>query len=476
MRRMLIAVTAAAAGIFPSFAFADSIQQSTQQDQAAVEVTVYNNNLGLVKDVRELKLPEGQGELRFMDVAAAIIPETVHVKSLNQADKLAVLEQNYEYDLMNRNKLLDKYVGKEITLIEVNEFQDRKETIKGTLLSNNDGQIYQIDGQIYLGYPGIPVLPNLPQDLIARPTLTWLYANESKQPHKVEVSYLTQNMNWKADYVLELNAEDTAADLAGWVTIDNKSGAAYPNAKLKLVAGEVNRVQERQYQILETDQADVRTKASAAPGFVEQGFFEYHIYDLQRPATIKDNQTKQISLLESSGIKVEKEYVVSAQPYYFLQPLRGDDSLKQPVEVTVKFKNAEANHLGMPLPAGIMRLYKKDSAGSLQFIGEDRIAHTPKDEEVRLKIGEAFDVAAERKQIDYQIIGSHTHESEWEITLRNHKKEDVVVKLIEPMSGDWKVLKSSYPHTKPEAFKLQFEVPVPKDKEVKLTYRVRVET
>ncbi len=467
-------VLSAALVLFQSAVYADAVQQSTIEDQTAVEVTVYNNNLGLVKDVRKLNLSSGQGELRFMDVAASILPETVHVKSLTKPDALAVLEQNYEYDLMDQNKLLNKYIGKEITLIDRNEFQDREKPIKATLLANNDGPIYRIDGQIYLGHPGIRVLPELPQDLIARPTLTWLFNNTAKAGHNVEVSYLTNNLNWKADYVLEINADDTAADLSGWVTVDNRSGAAYRNAKLKLIAGQVNRAEEER-PMYARKMAMAGAEMSMDTAFAEQAFFEYHIYDLQRSTTLKDNQTKQISLLQAAGIGVEKELVVEGESYYFYQSY-GDQDLKQPVQVKIKFKNAKDNQLGMPLPAGIMRLYKKDGSGSLQFIGEDRIAHTPKDEEVRLKIGEAFDVTAERKQTDFRQVTSHIFETEWEITLKNHKENDVVVKVIEPMQGDWQVLKSSLPHQKIEAFKIRFDVPVKKDEEVKVTYRVRVET
>ncbi len=473
--QLLIAATALFVGT--STVSAESALRSTIDDQTGVEVTVYNNNLGLVKDVRKLQLPSGTGELQFMDVASSIMPETVHVKSLTKPDALAILEQNYEYDLINQSKLLDKYIGKDITLIDRNEFQDREREVTATVLSNNDGPIYKIDGKIYLGHPGIRVLPELPQDLIARPTLTWMYANEAEDAHTVEVSYLTQNLTWKADYVLEVNAEDTGADLAGWVTVDNRSGAAYRNAKLKLIAGEVNRVQPDQgdYKHLMRQARMTVATMDMAEGFAEQAFFEYHIYDLERPTTVKDNQTKQINLLEASGIAVEKELVVEGQTSYFFQSFTNQD-LKQPVQVKIKFKNEKNNRLGMPLPAGIMRLYKKDQAGSLQFVGEDRIVHTPKDEEVRLKIGEAFDVTAERKQTDYQQLSSKVRETEWELTLKNHKEQDVVVKVIEPMIGDWKVVRSSHPHEKIEAFKIRFDVPVKKDETVKITYRVRIES
>ncbi|MBI3616853.1 MAG: DUF4139 domain-containing protein, partial [Candidatus Omnitrophica bacterium] len=279
--------------------------RSTEQDQTNVEVTVYNNNLGLVKDTRSLALPAGEGELRFMDVASGIIPVTVHAKSLNAPDKFQVLEQNYEYDLMDYNKLMDKFVDKKVKLVDWNQYQDRKETVEGTLISNNNGNpVFKINDEIYLGHPGYKVLPEIPENLIARPTLMWRYANSASDAHKLEVSYLTDNIGWKADYVFVLNKNDTGGDLSGWVTVDNKSGATYKDARLKLVAGEVQRAQAAMPAAGRMMMAKGMEMDSQ---FAEQAFFEYHIYDLQRRTTIKDKQTKQISLLEASGIKAEKE-------------------------------------------------------------------------------------------------------------------------------------------------------------------------
>lgn len=458
--------------LLTSYAFAAgrTVSESTVDDQVAVEVTVYNNNLGLIKDVRKVKLPQGVGELRFMDVASQIMPVTVYAKSLNSPDDFTVLEQNYEYDLMNADKLLDKYVGKKIKIITWNKFQDRKEVVEATLLSNNQGQVYKINNEIYLGHPGYKVLPDIPENLIAKPTLMWLYENESKKAHKLEVSYLTNNINWKADYVVVLNKDDTSADISGWVTLDNKSGASYKNARLKLVAGEVHRVKEvfedRVY-------AMALRKAARAPEFEEKPFFEYHIYDMDRKTTIKDNQTKQVSLLETTGVGVDKELLVHGIKTYFIREYTGKQA-KQPVNVYVKFKNSKNNNLGMPLPAGIMRLHKRDHTGSLQFIGEDRIQHTARDEEVKLKIGEAFDVVAERIQTDYRRLATRLHESEWEITLRNHKEKDITVGIIEPVFGNWVVIRNSHPYKKLDAFTIRFDVKVPKDKEVKVKYRIQV--
>lgn len=444
---------------------------SSLTDQRSVEVTVYSSGFSLIKDVRQVTLPGEEGELRFMDVASSIMPETVYVKSLNYPENLSVLEQNYEYDLMSEDKLLDKYVGKKIKIVVWNEYQDRKDVVEASLLSNNDGQIFQIKDEIFLGHPGIKILPEIPENLIAKPTLTWIYSNRGEKSHNVEVSYLANNISWKADYVLVLNTNDTSADLSGWVTLDNGSGATYKNAALKLIAGDVHRVKEKReegrgYRAAEMMMAD-------APQFNEKAFFEYHIYDLQRRTTIKDNQKKQIRLLEAAGAQVQKELLVSGMKGYFTGQYPGQ-KLKQAVMVNLKFKNTKDNGLGIPLPAGIMRLYKQDEEGSLQFIGEDRIDHTPRDEEITLEIGEAFDVTAERIQTDYAQRTSRLHESEWEVTVRNHKEEDCTIGIIEPLFGNWKVMNCSHPFKKIDAFTIRFDVDVPKDGEIKVKYRVQV--
>lgn len=460
--------------LFARPVFSGDIVKSTLNDQTGIEVTVYNSNLGLVKDTRKINLPSGNGELRFMDVAAYIMPVTVHAKSVNHTADFSVLEQNYEYDLINESKLLDKYVGKTVKLMNWNQYSDKKETVEATLLSNNGGQVYKINNEIYLGYPGMKILPEIPENLIAQPTLTWLYNNAGKDAHSLEVSYLTSGITWNADYVLIINKADNAADISGWVTVDNKSGATYKDAILKLVAGDVNRVQPTRDVYAKTNMLMMES-AAGAPQFAEKAFFEYHIYDLQRKTTIKDNQTKQISLLEADNFKIQKEFITTAASPYYNYSMAGQKP-KQTVHVMVSFKNSKDNKLGMPLPAGTMRLYKQDDEEKLQFIGEDRIDHTPEDEDIRLKIGDAFDVVAERVQTDFRQISSTVFESEWEVALRNHKNEDINVGVVEPLAGcaNWEVITSSHTYTKMDAFTIRFDVKVSKDQEVRVKYRLRV--
>jgi hypothetical protein len=442
------------------------------EDQTGVAVTIYNVNLGLVKDQREISLTRGVGELRFMDVASQIIPTSVYIKSLVDPDSLQILEQNYEYDLLNPQKLLDKYVGKEVKLYYKNPYTEREEIVTATLLSNNGGPIFKIGDEITYGHPGRIIFPGVPENLISKPTLVWLIENNLSKAQKVEASYLTNGINWRADYVVTLNDKDDKADLSGWVTIDNKSGTTYKNAKLKLVAGDVNRVKD-EYEYKDRMLRVAEMAAKAAQQFKEEEFFEYHIYTLQRPSTIKENQTKQISLVTADNIPVRKELLFYGARYYYYSQY-GEAISNQKVGVFVEIENKKENNLGIPLPKGTVRVYKHDNEGSLQFVGEDSIDHTPKDEKVRIKLGDAFDVVGSRKQTDWKKIAYDTYEVGYEISLRNHKKEDVVVKVIEPIPGDWKMLSSSHEYKKTEAFTAEFNIPVPKDKETKLTYRVRM--
>jgi len=440
----------------------------TQEQQKEVALTIYNGNLGLVRDVRELTLSPGTNEVKFMDVAAQIDPTSVHLKSLTDLNGLRILEQNYEYDLLNPQKLLDKFVGMKVKLMASDG-----NLIDAVLLSNNNGPIYEINGQIHLGHPGRVILPNIPQSLIPQPTLLWLLQNQIGRPQRVEASYLTGGLTWKADYVVVLNAKDSGGDLSGWVTIDNKSGSTYTDAALKLVAGDVHRaVTQREMR----DALEYAAKAAVAEAprqFQQESFFEYHLYSLDRRTTIKQNQTKQIGLLDATDIPIKKQFRFYGASEYYRGPL-GTPLSNQKVSVFLEIANKENNRLGMPPPKGTVRVYKASSDGSLQFIGEDVIDHTPKDEKVKIKMGEAFDVVGERTQRDWKKIAPGIYETEWDVEIRNHKKEDVQVTIVEPVPGDWEVVRSSHPYEKAEAHTLQYVVTVPKDGKTTVTYRVRM--
>lgn len=473
--RFIFVITILIAGAASAYA-QGSDQTTTASDRQSVNITVYNSNLGLVRETRRLTLPAGRIALRFADVTALIRPETVHLASLTAPSSLRILEQNYQYDLLNPAKLLDKFVGREITLV-LRRYQNNTESfepVQATLLSNNGGQVWRIRGQIVINPSNIAEMrfPDLPKNLVATPTLVWDVDNRESAAQTIEASYLTGGMNWRADYVLVVDASDAKGDLQGWVTLTNGSGATFEDARLQLVAGDVNRVSDQRTYDMAVSMA--RKSVESESQFQEQGFFEYHLYTLQRPTTLRDNETKQVSLLEAAGFDVKKEFVVNGQRYYYTNYNNPGQPIKEKVGVYMQFRNSQQNKLGMPLPAGTVRLYKKDDKGNQQFIGEDKIGHTPKDEDVRVKVGDAFDIVAERKQTDYKVIAKNVYEYAYEIKIRNHKETPVNIVVNEPIGGDWEMVSSTFEAKKTAAFAAQFNVPVAKDGEATLSYRVRV--
>lgn len=462
--------TAAPQQVAPAAA-AGAQQTSTEADRKSVSITVYNQNFGVVREVRELAtLGTGQVSVEFRDVAANIQPQTVAIKSLSAPGAISVLEQNYRYDLLTPQTLLEKFVGKKVRTYRYHEATGKEEAAEAELLSVAEQPILRLNGEVTFGYPARFAFPQVPDNLIAKPTLVWLVASQ-KPAQTVEVSYLTQNLNWSADYVLVVNEQDTQAALQGWVTLVNQSGASYRNAQLQLVAGDVNRVPDaRAYK--SSAQGSVRVSGGGA-GFAEQALFEYHMYTLGRPTTVLQNEQKQVSLLEADGVKVDKKLIFYGQQYWY-RGQHGDVQSNQKVGVYLDFQNDEKNKLGVPLPKGTLRVYKADKSGARQFVGEDRIDHTPRDEKIRVKLGEAFDVVGDRKQTEYRVLSSCSSESRWEVELRNHKDTAVEVEDFEPVMGDWTVVDSSIPHVKKDAGTFTFNVKVPARGKAKLSYRVRV--
>jgi len=450
-------------------------QSTSLNDQTDLALTVYNSNIALIRDVRQLTLPTGLFRLKLMDIAATVNPATVHFRSLNDPDKLGVIEQNYEYDLLEPAKLLHKYVGKEVTLVRTYQESGttKREEIKAMLLADNNGPVWKIGNDIVTGmYAESYRFPEVPANLYDRPTLLMTLENSGARKQQIETSYLATNLSWNADYVLTVGRDDKAADLDGWVTLTNNSGTAFHNARLQLVAGDLNRLPQGGLRAAMEDRV-VAMKAANAPQFAQESFSEYHLYTLGRKTSVEDKETKQISLLQGSNVPVEKIFVVNGQNFYYRNPQNPGSPIKDPVMVFYKFKNEEKAGLGMPLPAGNVRVYQKDSKGNVLFVGEDRIDHTPKDEMVTVHIGNAFDVISERKQTDYKRIDTHTWEMEFEITLRNHKDAPITVEVNEPIGGDWEMLSSNYKYTKTAAWAAQFNVPVAANGTSVLKYRIR---
>ncbi|OYY76753.1 MAG: DUF4139 domain-containing protein, partial [Hydrogenophilales bacterium 16-62-9] len=335
-------------------------------------------------------------------------------------------------------KLLEKYVGRELDVVRVNPATGVETRETATVLSTQNGVVLKFSDRIETGVPGRLVFPSVPDTLRDKPTLVISLVNPVAGIQNLELSYLTGGLSWRADYVAELNASENQLDLNGWVTLNNQSGAAYPNAKLQLVAGDLNRVREE--QPAPRAMMSMAAKVADAAEMQQESLFEYHLYTLQRPTTVAENQTKQVALMSAARVPVHKMFLLQGADYYY-SGQHGEIGQKLKVSVFVDFQN-KGEGLGIPLPKGVIRVYKKDSQGNALFVGEDRIDHTPKNETVRLKLGDAFDVTADKKQTAFQKLAgtgryNYVFESAYEIVLKNAKSEAVSVIVREPMPGDW---------------------------------------
>ena len=450
--------------------------RTTIDDQVDLSVTVYNSDIALVRDVRNLQLPAGDFDLQFMDIAATVNPATVHSRSLTEPARVNVLEQNYEYDLLEPDKLLRKYVGREVTLVRSVQRNGTtaEDEVKATLLSYNTGPVWRIGNEIVTGlHADHSRFPELPANLHSRPTLVWTLQNGGASKHRVEASYLASKLAWNADYVLTVGRDDVAADLDGWVTLQNGSGTSFRNAQLQLVAGDLNRVRQAIAERRFDDARKSLEMAAAAP-MAQEAFSEYHLYTLGRKTTINNAETKQVSMLRGTGVPVRKRFVVDGQNFYYRNAQHPGAPIKDVVQVYYQFTNDQASGLGVPMPAGTVRVYQADSKGGVHFAGEDRIGHTPKDEALKLKIGNAFDVVCERSQTDFRKIASGVYEIEYAIALRNRKATPITVEVNEPIGGTWQMLTSTHEWTKTAAWAAGFTVAVKAGAVETLKYRVRV--
>jgi hypothetical protein len=441
---------------------------SSAADREAVAVTVYNDDLALVKERRKVDLPAGLARLSLREVAAQMRPETALLRAVS-GQAFVLIEQNFDFDLLTPQKLLEKYVGRQVTVIRSHPTSDAEKRETATVLAAGQGTVLRFADRIETGVPGRLAFDSVPANLRDRPTLSVLLdAAGGKQ--SVELSYLTSGLSWKADYVANLSADGKALDLNGWVTLTNRSGAGFDNTTLQLVAGTVNRVR----------QADMRVMAMAAPAAArakvaeatQEALMDYHLYSFERPTSIADNQTKQLALLSASAVPVRREYLLSGNEYYY-RDRYGQIGQKIKPAVFIEFEN-KGGQLGKPLPAGIVRVYAKDSKGAAQFVGEDRIEHTAKNEKLKLRLGEAFDITAERKQTNYKRIADNVTESSWRIELRNAKDEAVTVRVQEPLPGDWEMIQESQKHAKDSARVASWNVVVPPGDKAVLDYTVRV--
>ena len=470
MRKILMIGAATAALFAAQNAFAETPVGADKQ--SAIAVTIYNNDLALVRDSRTVTLTQGENDIAFIEVSAGIRPETALLTG--RGTPLDIVEQNFDFDLLTPQKLLEKSVGQTIRVVRTNPETGVDSTEDATVLSVAEGQVVlKIGDRIEVTPPGRLVYSAVPANLRDRPTLVVKLASQQAGDLPVDLSYLTRGLSWSADYVAELSPDEKTLNLNGWVTLTNMSGIAYNDAKLQLVAGEVN-----QYQ---PEPPRPMMEAMAADGMVprqkmqSEAAFEYHLYSLDRPTTLKENQTKQVALLAAEQVPVEKKYVlVNVAQLGGNYGAKVGETERVNAEVRMKIKNDDASHLGLPLPMGVVRVYKADSDGDAIFVGEDHIKHTPKNEEVDLMLGRAFDVTARGKQVDYKRIADNVYENSYEIEVKNAKKEPVTVTLREFVPGDWTMLQESVKHEKIDSSTAEWQLNVPAEGSAKLTYKVRI--
>lgn len=441
---------------------------STLADQTGVGITIYNANLALVRDRRRVDLPQGESRLALRDVSAQIQPETALLQSVGAPQRLTLLEQNFDYDLLSPQKLLQKYVGRDVDVIRYDPRTGERHAERARVLAVNDGVVLRYADRIETSVNGQLSFPSLPPDLRDRPTLVSDVENSGAGPQQIELTYLSGGLSWKADYTALLAPGDDKLDLHGLITLQNQSGTTFRNADVQLVAGDVNTVQDR----LRAIGAVAMSRAAPAPTPREEALFEYHLYTLPRKTTVADNQTKQVELLNAAGVAVTKTLELRGQPYYYRQQ-SPDLGTRLKIGTFITFHN-QGGDLGIPLPAGIIRVYKRDTSGTSQFIGSDQIDHTPKGESVRLHLGDSFDVTANKKQTDFHVVDAVTFESAYQIVLRNAKKSAQTVLVVEPIPADWTVIQTSAPYTKTSSSTASWSLTVPPEGSTTLTYRVRV--
>jgi hypothetical protein len=473
-------------------------------DRLSVDLTIYNSNFALVREERNIELDRGFNRIIVPDIPATIDGTSLHFSSLTSPSAVKVLEQNYQYDLVHQAKLMEKYIGKEVEFVRLDNESKKEYTVKGKLLASGwmpqlnynsysggspyyyGGQmIAEINGKIEIAPEGRLVLPGLPEGLILKPQLEWLVSSTRSGEHRTEISYMANQLNWSCNYVALLDAGDTKIDMTGWVTVTNNSGTVFKNAGLKLVAGDVNVIQEdynKKRGYLDRIAMDA---PAAEPQFQQKELFEYKLYSLQRKTDIGNNETKQIELISAKDVKCKKVFIYDGlsdewqswtDDYsYRNQESFGQQSNKK-VGVFVTFRNEEKAGLGIALPKGKIRVYKRDDDGKEQFVGEDMIDHTPKDEEIKLYLGNAFDIVGERVQKDFKVVvTNHVYDETFEIKIRNHKSETVEVLVYEhPWRwNEWQITKNNCDWEKVDQTTIKFPVRLKKDEEKTIRYTIR---
>lgn len=469
MIRKILALAAFASLAYTALAGAAPLERTSgANERESINVTIYNGNggLALVHDRRRVRLAQGVNRIAWRDVSAQMDATSALLQPLQQGDNVGVLEQNFDYDLLDPSALLQKYVGQYVTVVHEARFTGERDTReRAKVLSVNGGIVLEYADRIETQVRGYIVFPRSSRNFRDKPTLVLDLQSASAGIHALDLSYLTGGLTWSADYVGLMSPDETYLNLTGLITLSNTSGISYENARLQLMAGNVNAPLGQARGVLKTIASGTTSNVYSVS---QENYFEYHLYTLGRPTTILDNQTKQVVLLTARDVPIRKTLELRGSNYYY-RSAQADLGARLPVGVYISFDN-RGGDLGVPLPAGTVRLYKADSNGLSQFAGGDAIGHTPRNETVRLHLGDSFDVTANKKQTDFQIIDSCRTQSAYEVRLGNAKAQPQTVLVVEPIPGDWQILEENLPHTKSSAATATWRVRVPPDGHATLTY------
>ena len=501
-------------GVLALFTFAKIATLHAAKSQPLIHsglaLTIYNQDFAVVRQPIELNLQEGTNNVRYSETTAHVEPDSVILRDPTGEHQLQILEQNYRNDPVTESRLLSAYEGREIEF-EVNR-DGKPQIIKAKLIrsgyvphynafqrygpqyqyqqiamANGDAgegsPIVEVDGQIQFGLPGRPIFPSLMNDSLMKPTLDWLLHSDSAGKVDAELSYVTGGMTWAADYNAVAPEHGDTLDITGWVTMDNQSGKTFDKAQIKLMAGEVNKMQPNNGMYAVSGAVALDARQMNEPQVQEKAFDEYHLYTLPRQVTLHDRETKQVEFIRAAGVKANRVYVYDGAKFPQQYQYWGYEQIRQSREYGTEMntevwamqeiKNSKSNNLGMPLPKGRVRFYRRDTDGALEFIGENEIKHTPTDETLRIFTGNSFDLVGERRQTNFQAdYNSHKIDESFEIKLRNHKKEAVEVRTVEHLYRcvNWDISQKSDDFIKTDSRTAEFRVRIPAGSERTLTY------
>lgn len=461
------------AGIFMPFGLHAQETVVPLAARKGLELTVYENGQALVKDQRDFKLPRAEATLAFAGVSAQLQPDTVLFHTLT-GEPLKVVEQAFDFDVLSPQALLQRAVGREVEVYTTNPATGRDTIERAKVLAADQGLVLDIGGKIHTQAPGRIVFDNELGSLRTTPTLLITARGKANTDVKSELSYLTGGLSWRTNYVADYDADAKRLDLAAWASITNETGMDFKDARVKLVSGQVNRAAAPSPQFkIRRGQEAMMAAAAPAMDVQEQALGGYHLYDIDRTVNLENNRTKQLSLLTGANIVAKQEFTVRGEPYYYQQQMTGRPPVNQ-VESTIAIKNDRASGLGLPLPAGVMRIYGQDASGAPQLLGEDNVEHTAEGGELRINVGRDFDVTAEREQKGYVRASDRISLVTWRVTLKNAKAKPVNVRVIEPIFGAWEITKESHPHENANARTAEWVLNVPAKGQAALDYTAKI--